>query len=91
MIHRDLHCWKRGKKGLIITMGDELPNPYLPRESTYRYASGGLAGVTGDSLQGNVETKELLEETLKKFDVYHIAVDDRATSYRRYQDFDIDI
>lgn len=88
--HCDLHCWKRGKKGLIITMGDELPNPYLPRETTYRYATGGLTGVTGDNLQGDVETKELLEETLKKFDVYHIAVDDRATSYRRYQDFDID-
>ena len=88
--HCDLHCWKRGKKGLIITMGDELPNPYLPKESIYRYAAGGLAGVTGDSLQGDVETKELLEETLKKFDVYHIAVDDRATSYQRYKRYDID-
>jgi len=88
--HCDLHCWKRGKKGLIITMGDELPNPYLPKESTYRYSAGGLAGVTGDNLQGDVETKELLEETLKKFDVYHIAVDDRATSYQRYKTYDID-
>ena len=88
--HCDLHCWNRGKKGLIITMGDELPNPYLPKESTYRYSAGGLAGVTGDNLQGDVETKELLEETLKKFDVYHIAVDDRATSYQRYKAYDID-
>lgn len=88
--HCDLHCWKRGKKGLIITMGDELPNPYLPKESDYYYAAGGLASVTGDNLQGDVETKELLEETLKKFDVYHIAVDDHATSYQHYKAYDID-
>ena len=25
-----LDCWKRGKKGIIITLGDENPNPYLP-------------------------------------------------------------
>ena len=25
-----LDCWKRGKKGIIITMGDEPLNPYLP-------------------------------------------------------------
>ena len=25
--HCELHCWNRGKKGLIITMGDEMPNP----------------------------------------------------------------
>lgn len=30
--HCKLDCWKRGKKGLIITMGDEPINPYLPAE-----------------------------------------------------------
>lgn len=28
--HTNLDCWKRGKKGIIITMGDEPLNPYLP-------------------------------------------------------------
>ena len=33
--HCDLDCWKRGQKGIIITMGDELPNPYLPKNGRY--------------------------------------------------------
>ena len=80
--HCKLDCWNRGKKGVIITMGDELPNPYLFGE--------GLARSTGDKLQGDVETKELLAEALTKFDIYHIAVDDRESSYRWYVDRGID-
>ena len=30
LYHTSLDCWKRGKKGIIITMGDEPLNPYLP-------------------------------------------------------------
>ena len=80
--HCKLDCWNRGKKGVIITMGDELPNPYLFGE--------GLTRSTGDKLQGDIETKELLAEALTKFDIYHIAVDDRESSYRWYVDRGID-
>ena len=80
--HCKLDCWNRGKKGVIITMGDELPNPYLFSE--------GLARSTGDKLQGDIETKELLAEALTKFDIYHIAVDDKESSYRWYVDRGID-
>lgn len=80
--HCKLDCWNRGKKGVIITMGDELPNPYLFSE--------GLTRSTGDKLQGDIETKELLAEALTKFDIYHIAVDDRESSYRWYVDRGID-
>ena len=78
--HCKLDCWNRGEKGIIITLGDELPNPYLPVE---------IGDITiGRKLQGDVETKNLLEETLKKFDVYHISVDNPHSSYsynnRRY-------
>lgn len=69
---------KQGRKGIIITMGDEPLNPYLP--------SYELNSVTGDSVQRDVETKELYEEASKKFDIFHIAVDDRATSYHHYSD-----
>ena len=71
--HCVLDAWKRGRKGVIITMGDELPNPYLPKDE--------LAQVTGDKLQGNIETKDLLPEVLEKYDVFHISVDDSASSY----------
>ena len=74
--HTKLDCWKRGKKGIIITMGDEPLNPYLPK----RY----LENVTGDSLEGDVETTYLYKEAIEKFDIYHIAVDDAASSYFYY-------
>ncbi len=80
--HCDLDCWKRGKKGIIITMGDELPNPYLP--------SGKLNQHTGDKTQADIESVILLEEAKEKFDIFHIAVDDRETSYEHYKYFHID-
>jgi len=64
--HCDLDCWKRGEKGIIITIGDERLNPYLPWMQ--------LSQVTGDTLQGDVETKDLYEEVTQKYDVYHIQV-----------------
>lgn len=74
--HCKLDCWKRGKKGIIITMGDELPNPYIP--------GGQLAMLTGDNLQGDVETQDLLREVSEKFDVYHISIEDGSTSHSYY-------
>lgn len=79
--HCKLDCWDRGAKGIIITLGDELPNPYLPKHGW----SGGLAQVTGDNLQGNVETKDLLDEVREKYNVYHLSVKDRSSSYDYHQ------
>ena len=76
--HTSLDCWKRGKKGIIITMGDEPLNPYLPASE--------LSRVTGDSLEGDVETSDLYKQAAEKFDIYHLAVDDRSTSYTWYAD-----
>lgn len=75
--HCDLDCWKRGRKGIIITLGDELPNPYLPKIGR----SSGLVFVTGDKLQNDVETTELLPQVREKFDIYHISVNDHDSSY----------
>lgn len=72
--HTDLDCWKRGKKGIIITLGDEPLNPYLPKWETRK-----VLGI--DGLQGDIETKDLYREVIEKFDVYHLAVDDRHSSY----------
>lgn len=70
--HCDLDCWKRGQKGIIITLGDELPNPYLPQT---------LSHVTGDSLQSCIETKDLMNEVIDKFNIYHLSVNDKSSSY----------
>lgn len=77
--HTKLDCWKRGKKGIIITMGDEPLNPYLPVHF--------LARATGDSVQADVETKDLYNEVIEKFDVYHLAVDGgHSNCYSRFAD-----
>lgn len=71
--HTKLDCWNRGKKGVIITIGDERLNPYLPVSGR----RSGLGITTGDTLQADVETKDLYMETSKKFDIYHINVNHR--------------
>lgn len=73
-----LDCWKRGKKGIIITMGDEPMNPYLPKRQ--------LEASLGCALQGDVNTLELYQEVIEKFDVYHLGVNDNRTSFWRYKD-----
>ena len=75
--HTKLDCRKRGEKGLIITMGDESLNPYLPRVP--------LARVTGDPLEADVETKRLYREAAEKFEIYHLHVTHNAAD--RYRDF----
>ena len=79
--HTKLDCHNRGKKGIIITLGDEPLNPYLPR--------GAVENVIGDKLQGDVDTNDLYREVTEKFDVYHISVDDSDSSYH-YHKIDAD-
>ena len=74
LYHTQLDCWKRGKKGIIITLGDEPLNPYLPCER--------LRKVTGDALHKDVETGSLYRKALQYFDIFHVAVDDPEDSFR---------
>lgn len=75
--HTKLDCYdKQGRKGVIITMGDEPLNDYLRKDDIKR--------IIGDDVQGHVYTDKLYEEASKKFDIFHIAVDDRGNCYRRY-------
>lgn len=73
--HTKLDCWNRGQKGVIITMGDEPMNPYLPKKA--------LSAVTGDNLQSDVETAQLYADASEKFDIYHLYV---KHGYGRYHD-----
>lgn len=78
LYHTRLDCWKRGRKGIIITMGDEPLNPYLPVRE--------LREATGDGKDNITETEPLYEEVIQKFDVYHIAISDTESSFFRYED-----
>ena len=74
--HTKLDCWDRGKKGIIITLGDEPLNPYLPARR--------VRDVFGDSIEADIDTKDLYQKVTEKFDVYHIAITDHSC-YRMYQ------
>lgn len=65
-----LDCWNRGEKGIIITIGDEMINPYLPHD--------GLSASLGNYLQSGVDTYELYKDAINKFDIYHLDVNHRS-------------
>lgn len=71
-----LDCHSRGKKGLIITMGDEPLNPYLPKAP--------LEASLGVSNERDIETRELYKEVTEKFEVYHLAVIDPRSNGARF-------
>lgn len=73
-----LDCHSRGKKGLIITMGDEPLNPYLPKAP--------LAASLDVSNEKDIETRELYKEVTERFEIYHLAVIDPRSNGARYED-----
>ena len=79
LYHTALDCLKDGRKGTIITLGDEPLNPYLPGDI--------LANKLGGAVKQNeTNTKKLYELASKRFNIYHICIEDNATSYRYYED-----
>ena len=76
-----LDCWERNKKGIIITLGDEPLNPYLPIHELNR--------SLGCNVKQEIDTKSLYEEVKQKYDIYHIAIDDNDTNYS-YHERDIE-
>ncbi len=74
-----LDCYDlQGRKGIIITMGDEPLNPYLPIHELNRTVSG------NEEDKKILETPRLFVEASKKFDIFHIAVNSRHSSYNYY-------
>ena len=72
-----LDCFdKQGRKGIIITMGDEPLNPYLAKD--------GLNRVINATEETDVETRDLYNKASEKFNIYHIAVDSPKNSYSYY-------
>lgn len=66
-----LDCWKRRKKGIIITLGDEEINPTLDAKK--------LNKALGSSEQADVESTELFKEASEKFNIYHIGILDSSS------------
>lgn len=73
-----LDCYdKQGRKGIIITMGDEPLNPYLPVSD--------LNDAINGTEQANIETPALYQEARQKFDIFHIAVDSPRDSFIQWE------
>lgn len=69
---------KRHKKGIIITLGDEPINPYLPCKALKNVCglnSKNTNKLFDVSLEEDIETPALFETVNKYFEVYHIHVD----------------
>lgn len=66
----------QGRKGIIITMGDEPLNPYLPQHE--------LNQAVNAKEQADIETANLFKEASTKFDIFHIAVDSSHDCYSSY-------
>lgn len=65
----DIDCFnKRGKKGFLFTIGDELPTPRLTAEHIERHL--------GIRPEKNVNMDELLTELTRKYEVFHIIVEE---------------
>ena len=79
LYHTKLDCWKQGRKGIIITIGDEPLNPYLPIRQLRNCIGSNVVG------ESNIETKDLYNAASEKFDIFHIAVDGK-NCYRGYKD-----
>lgn len=65
--HTKLDCWKRGKKGIIITIGDEPCNPYIESSS--------IVNDIGDDCQEElIYTKDIYDMVKDKYNLYHVHV-----------------
>lgn len=72
-----LDCYdQQGRKGIIITMGDEPLNPYIPKAA--------LNDKVNATEENDIETKSIFEKASEKFDIFHIAVDSPKDCYKRY-------
>ena len=70
--HTKLDCWNRDRKGLLITIGDEPLNPYIDKDR-WQMEVG--------STELNLETKNLYQAVIGKYDVYHIHVQHGSDYY----------
>lgn len=69
---------KQGRKGIIITMGDEELNPYL--------SATDLKNKVNIKEQSDIETNVLYKQAIEKFDIFHLAVEDSDNCYRYHKD-----
>lgn len=68
---------KQGRKGIIITMGDEPLNPILYKEEINHFVNA--------HEEADITTEALFRDASEKFNIYHIAVDSPDSMFRYYE------
>jgi hypothetical protein len=78
-MHTKIDCFeKRGKKGIIFTIGDECPTPYITASAIEKFI--------GDKPQfDKITAEELLTMVSRQYEVFHIMVAE-GSYYRSYGD-----
>jgi hypothetical protein len=67
--HTAIDCFeKRGRKGILFTIGDEEPSPHL--------LAGQVRAVTGDAERRDLDARALLAMVERTYDVFHIVVEE---------------
>ncbi len=65
--HTATDCWeKRGKKGYLFTLGDELVWPQIRVDEAVK--------IFGDKLQADEEVRNLIAECERRYNVFHVVV-----------------
>ena len=80
-----LDCCNRGGKGVIITIGDEPLNDYLNYDQLKMFVGESIVSKHASPQAKRVQSKYLYRSVSDKYDVFHIAVDDRRTAYKTYK------
>lgn len=64
----DLDCWKRGKRGIIITMGDEAFNSWIDAKEYEK--------ITGYNTQtAKLNSNDIYEMVIDKYQLFHINIE----------------
>lgn len=65
--HTKIDSWdKRKQKGFIFTVGDECCLPKISKEAIKEFI--------GDDVQADIDSKEILTEVSRRYNVYHIII-----------------
>ncbi len=63
--HTSIDCFeKRGKKGYLFTMGDEMPYPAIRKHQVLEHI--------GDGLERDIPTEEIFAEVQERYEYFHI-------------------
>lgn len=71
-----LDSWGYGKKGILITIGDEIPHPEIRKDEITSQLDGDYDGPS-------LRNEEILERLKERFVVFHICIDTAMAEHQR--------